>query len=77
MIPLDVRGVIFSLENSFTKHDEWPGKSDVIGRSPFLPNVEEGLLSPFGEGTLEKTVLRGFGGLLSANLAHGEDPHTL
>ncbi len=79
MIPLDPKGVIFSLENenSFTKHDEWPGKSDVIGCSPFLPNVKEGLLSSFGEGTFEKTVLRGFMGLLSANLARGEDPHTL
>jgi hypothetical protein len=77
MVPLDPGGVIFSLENSFTQHDEWPGKSDVIGRSPFLPNVKEGLPSPFGEGTLEKTVLRGFRGLLYANLARGEDPHTL
>jgi hypothetical protein len=60
MVPFDLGGVIFSLENSFTQHDEWPGKSDVIGRSTFLPNVKEGLPSPFGEGTLEKTVLRGF-----------------
>jgi hypothetical protein len=42
-----------------------------------MPNVIEGLPSPFGEGTLEKTVLRGFGGLLCANLARGEDPHAL
>jgi hypothetical protein len=33
MVPLDPGGVIFSLEDSFTQHDEWPGKSDVIGRS--------------------------------------------
>ncbi len=77
-IPLDPGGVIFSLEESFTQHDEWPGKNDVIGRSPFLPDVIEGLPSPFGEGTLEETVLvRGFRGLLCANLAHGEDPHAL
>jgi hypothetical protein len=37
----------------------------------------EGLPSPFGEGTLEKTMLRGFRGLFCANLAHGEDPHAL
>jgi hypothetical protein len=77
MVPLDPEGIIFSLEDSFTQHDEWPGKNDVIGRSPFLPYVIEGLPSPFGEGTLEETVLRGFKGFLCANLAHGEDPHTL
>jgi hypothetical protein len=42
-----------------------------------LLDVIKGLPSPFGEGTLEKTVLRGFGGLLCANLARGEDPHAL
>jgi hypothetical protein len=77
MVPFDSRGVIFSLEDSFTKHDERPRKNDVIGRSPFLPDVIEGFPSPFGAGTLEETVLRGFRGLLSANLAHGEDPHAL
>jgi hypothetical protein len=77
MVPLDSRGVIFSLEDSFTKHDERPGKNDVIGRFPFLPYVIEGLPSPFGAGTLEETMLRGFRGLLSANLALGEDPHAL
>ncbi len=77
MVPLDPGGVIFSLENSFTQHDEWPGKNDVIGRSPFLPYVIKGLPSPFSEETLEETMLRGFRGLLCANLAHGEDPHAL
>jgi hypothetical protein len=77
MVLLDSRGVIFSLEDSFTKHEERPGKNDVIGRFPFLPYVIEGLPSPFGMGTLEETMLRGFRGLLSANLARGEDPHAL
>jgi hypothetical protein len=66
MVPLDFRGVIFSLEDSFTKHDERPGKNDVIGRSPFLSYVIEGLPSPFGARTLKETMLRGFRGLLSA-----------
>jgi hypothetical protein len=77
IIPLDPGWVIFSLEDSFTQHDEWPGESDVIGHSPFLPDVIKGLPSSFGEGTLEKTVLRGFRGLLYANLACGEGPHAL
>jgi hypothetical protein len=77
MVPLDPGGVIFFLENNFTQHDKWSGKSDVIGRSPFLSYVIEGLPSQFGEGTLEKTVLRGFRGLLCANLAHEENPHAL
>jgi hypothetical protein len=77
MVPLDPGGVIFSLKDGFTQHDEWPKQSDVIGCFPFFPNVIEGLPSPFGERTLEKTMLRGFGGLLRANLAHGEDPHAL
>jgi hypothetical protein len=77
MVPLNPEGVIFSLENSFTQHDKWPGESDVIGCSPFLPDVIKGLPSPFGEGTLEKTMMRGFKSLLCANLAHGEDPHAL
>ncbi len=77
MVPLDLRGVIFSLEDDFTHHDEWPRESDVIGCSPFLPDVIESLPSPFGKGTLEKTMLRGFGGLLGANLARGEDPQAL
>jgi hypothetical protein len=77
MVSLDPGGVIFSLEDGFTQHDEWPGESDVIGRTPFLPDIIEGLPSPFGEGTFEKTMLRGFGGLFRANLARGEDPHAL
>jgi hypothetical protein len=77
MVPLDAREVIFSFEDGFTQHDKWPRESDVIGRSPFLPDIIKGLPSPFGEGTLEKTMLRGFGGLLHANLARGEDPHAL
>jgi hypothetical protein len=77
MVPLDLGRVIFSLEDGFTQHDEWLGESDVIGRSSFMPDVIEGLPSPFGEGTLKKTVLRGFKGLLRANLACGEDPHAL
>ncbi len=40
-------------------------------------DVIEGLSSVFDEGTFEKTVLKGFGGLLHANLARGEDPHAL
>jgi hypothetical protein len=48
-----------------------------LGTLPILPNVIESLPSPFGEGTLEKIVLRGFEGLLCANLARGEDPHAL
>ncbi len=39
MVPLDPGGVIFSLEDGFTQHDERRGESDVIGHSPFLPNV--------------------------------------
>ncbi len=39
MVPSESRGVIFSLEDSFTKHDKRPGKNDVIERSPFLPDV--------------------------------------
>ncbi len=51
MVPLDLDGVIFSFEDNFTQHDKWLGENDVIGYSPFLPNVIEGLPSPFGEGT--------------------------
>ncbi len=50
MVPLDLGGFIFSLEDGFTQHDERPRKSDVIGHSPFLSNVIEGLPSSFGEG---------------------------
>ncbi len=77
MLPLDPKRVIFFLEDGFTQHDEWPWESDIIGRSPFMLDVIEGLSSVFGEGTFEKTVLKGFGGLLHANLARGEDPHAL
>jgi hypothetical protein len=77
MVPLDPERVILSLEDGFTQHDKWPGESDVIGRSPFMPDIIEGFPSPFGEGTLKKTMLRGFGGLFHANLGHGEDPHAL
>jgi len=77
MVPLDPEGVIFSLEDGFTQHDKWPRDSDINGRSPFIPDVIEGLPSPFGEGAFEKTMLRGFGSLFRANLARGEDPHAL
>jgi len=77
MVPLNPGRVIFSLKDGFTQHDEWPGKSDVIGLSPLMPDIIEGLPSLFGEGTFEKTMLRGFGDLLRANLARGEDPHAL
>ncbi len=36
MVPLDPGRVIFSLEDGFTQHDEWPRESDVIGHSPFM-----------------------------------------
>ncbi len=42
-----------------------------------MPDVKEGLPSPFCKGALEKTVLRGFRDFLCANLASGEDPHAL
>jgi hypothetical protein len=74
MVPLDPGRVIFFLEDGFTQHDEWPGESDVIGRSPFMPNVIKGLSSSFSEGTFDKTVLRGFGGLFCANLTVGRIP---
>jgi hypothetical protein len=77
MVPLNPGKVNFSLKNGFTQHDEWPGKSDVIGHSPLMPDEIEGLPSLFGEGTFEKTMLRGFGDLFWANFAHGEDPHAL
>jgi hypothetical protein len=77
MVSLDPWGVIFSIEDGFTQHDKQPGKSDVIGLPPFLPDVIEGLPSPFGKGTFKKTLLKGFGGLLRANLACGKDPHAL
>jgi len=77
MVPLDLGGVIFFLEYSFTQHDEWPGGNDVIGRSSFFLDVIEGLPSPFSDRTFKKTMLRGFGGLLHTNLARGEDPHAL
>jgi hypothetical protein len=63
MVTFDPGGVIFSLEDGFTQHNEWPGESDVIGCAPFLPDIIESLPSLFSEGTLKKTVLRGFGGL--------------
>jgi hypothetical protein len=42
-----------------------------------MPNIIEGLPSPFSERTFKKTVLRGFGGLFCAKLARGKDPHAL
>ncbi len=39
VVPWDSRGVNFPFEDSFTKHDKRPGNNDVIGRSPFLPDV--------------------------------------
>jgi len=42
-----------------------------------MPDIIESLPSLYGEGKLEKTMLRGFGGLPCANLARGEDPHAL
>jgi len=74
MVHLDPGGIICSLEDSFTQHDEWLRESDVIRRSPFLPDIIEGLPSLFGEGTLEKTMLRGFEGLLYANPFVGRIP---
>jgi hypothetical protein len=52
MVPLNSRGVSFSLKDSFTQHDEWPRESAVIRHSPFLPDVIKGLPSPFVENTL-------------------------
>jgi hypothetical protein len=34
MVPLDPKGVIFSLEDGFTQHDERPRENDIIGCSP-------------------------------------------
>jgi len=74
MVPLNPGKVSFSLKNGFTQHDEWPGKSDVIGHSPLMPDEIEGLPSLFGEGTFEKTMLRGFGDLSGQTLHTGRIP---
>ncbi len=55
MVPLDSKGVNFSLKDSFTKHDKRPGKNNVIGRSPFLPDVIATYRSP-GRGTTVNNV---------------------
>ncbi len=55
MVPLDSRGVNFSLEDSFTKHDKRPGNNDVIGHSPFLPDVIATYRTP-GRGTTVDNV---------------------
>ncbi len=55
MVPLDSRGVNFSLEDSFSKHDKRPGKNDVIGRSPFLLDVIATYRTP-GRGTTVDNV---------------------
>ncbi len=39
-VPSESRGVIFSLEDSFTKQDKRPGKNDVIGRSPIFARCD-------------------------------------
>jgi hypothetical protein len=77
MVPLDPGG-LSSLSKSASP-SMMNGQERVMsfGRSPFLPDVKEGLPSPFCKGALDKTVLRGFRGLLCANLASGEDPHAL
>ncbi len=74
MVPLDPGGVIFSFEDGFTQHDEWPRKSDVIGRSQFLRDVIEGLPSPFGEGTFEEIMLRDLGASSVQTLHVGRIP---
>ncbi len=56
MVPWDSRGVNFSLEESFTKHDRRPGKNDVIGHSPFLPDVI-GTYRTLGRGTTVDNVM--------------------
>ncbi len=71
MVPLDPGGVIFSLKDGFTQHDEWPRENDVIGHSPFLPDIIESFPSPFDEGTFEKTMLKRFGGPLPHALQLG------
>ncbi len=55
MVPSDSRGVNFSLEDSFTRHDKRPGKNDVIGCSPFLPDVIATYRTP-GRGTTVDNV---------------------
>jgi hypothetical protein len=49
-IPSDSKGVNFFVEDSFTRHDKRPRKNDVIGRSPFLPDVIATYRTP-GRGT--------------------------
>jgi hypothetical protein len=55
MVPSDSRGVNFSLKDNFTKHDKRPGKNDVMGRSPFLPDVTATYRTP-GRGTRVNNV---------------------
>jgi len=61
MVPLDSGGgVIFSLEDGFTQHNEWLEENDINERSPFIPNVIKSLPSPFGEGATDS--VEGIGG---------------
>jgi len=77
MVAVKVRGVVFLFKDGLPKENEGPGDVEAVGRSPFVPNVEESVPSPLSRGAFPETVLSGFRESLIAALASGRDPHDL
>ncbi len=59
VVAVEVRGVIFLLENGLPKKDERPGDVEAIGHSPFVPNATESIPNLLSRGAFHEAVLGG------------------
>ncbi len=71
MVTLKVRRVVFLFENGFPPNDERPGDGKAVGRLPFTPNAEEGILGLLGGNAIQEAVLGKLRGPLVATFASG------
>ncbi len=77
VVSLEVRGVVFLLEDGFSEKDEGPGDGDAVGSLPHLPSATEGIPGVLSGGAVEEAVLGRFGETLVTAFAGGLEPHSL
>ncbi len=59
VVAVEVRGVIFFLEDGLPKENERLGDVEAVGHPPFVPNAEESIPSLLSRGAFHETMVSG------------------
>jgi len=71
VVALKVQRVVFLFENGFLEKDERPSDGEAVGRLPFTPNAEEGILGLLVGSVIHDAVLGRLRGPLVTTFAGG------